>query len=120
MNAQQKLRGWPKKLNLYKFPNAKTGLSGITLREDVDLNDKIEQGHSFTDNCDTDFSKLHLNAKETAYLAVNFIKFIRLKKPKGVSRSPRQSENFHRSQLLQLESPLTSLATQSARPRRAR
>ena len=101
-----------------KFPNAKIRLSVITLREDVDVNDKInqtnvrklctEQGYSFIDNCNIDSSglnnsKLHLNAKGTSYLAVNFIKVIRHKKPKEISRLPRQSENFHRSQLLQLE-----------------
>ena len=59
-------------------------------------------------------SKLHLNAKGTAYLAVNFIKSIRQKKPKGIRRLPRQGENFHKSQLLQLGSLLIliSLATQ--------
>ena len=77
-----------------KFPDAKIGLSGITLGEDVDVNDKInqtnenvrklctEQGYSLIDCCNIgspglNNSKFHLNAKGTAYLAVNFIKFIR-------------------------------------------
>ena len=64
-----------------KFANAKIGLSRITLREDVNVNDKInqtnenvrqlctEQGYSFIDNCNIDSSglnnsKLHLNAKK--------------------------------------------------------
>ena len=117
-----------------QFPNAKIGLSGITLRQDVDVNDKInqtnenirnlctEQGYTFIDNGNIDpsglnNSKLHLNAKGTAYLAVNFIKFIRHKKPNGFSNSRRQSEIFHKSQLLQMGNLLTSLAIQPVRPR---
>ena len=117
-----------------KFPNAKIGLSGITLRQDVDVNDKInqtnenirnlctEQGYTFIDNGNIDpsglnNSKLNLNAKGTTYLAVNFIKFIRYKKLNGFSNSRRQSEIFHKSQLLQLGNLLTSLAIQPVRSR---
>ena len=117
-----------------KFPIAKIGLSGLTLRQDVDVNDKInqtnenirnlctEQGYTFIDNGNIDpsglnNSKLHLNAKGTAYLAVNLIKFIRHKKPNVFSNSRRQSKIFHKSQLLQLGNLLTSLAMQPVRPR---
>ena len=65
------------------------GISGLTIRKDYDLDEKlnqtnkdlrslcIRQGFTFIDNANINSSalnssKLHLNPKETAYLAVNF------------------------------------------------
>ncbi len=77
-----------------RFPCSQIGLSSITIRNDIDLstkvmdvNKKIEEfcnnmGFEFIDNQNIDNSclngsNLHLNSKGSAYLAVNFIKFIR-------------------------------------------
>ena len=80
-----------------KFPKSKVGISGLTIRKDCDLDEKlnqtnkdlrslcIRQGYTFIDiNANINFSalnssKLRLNPKGTAYLAVNFINFLRNK-----------------------------------------
>ena len=77
-----------------KFPNAKVGISGITIRNDIessgkmaDVNNKIKEmcirhNYTFIDlkningSC-LNGSKLHLNAKGSALLAVDFINFLR-------------------------------------------
>ena len=75
-----------------KFPQSKVEISGLTIRKDCDLDEKlnqtnkdlrslcIRQGYTFIDNANINSSalnssKLHLNPKGTAYFAVNFSKF---------------------------------------------
>ena len=77
-----------------KFPSSQIGLSSITNRNDIELSTKImdvnkkveefcdKRGFEFIDNQNIDNSclngsNMHLNSKGSAYLAVNFIKFIR-------------------------------------------
>ena len=77
-----------------KFPNAQIGVSTITCRKDLQLANKIEEvNNKIKDMCSRNGyntilhnninetclnnSKLHLNAKGTALLAVGFIKFLR-------------------------------------------
>ena len=78
-----------------KFPNSKIAVSGITHRSDIDVTTKYTQVNealkrsattlktfNFIDNSVIDQtglngSKLHLNAKGTALLATQFIKFLR-------------------------------------------
>ena len=91
-----------------KFGNAKIGISGITLREDIHLNDKIQEvnngikemckkcKYTFIDNSNIksnslNRSKLYLNTKGSALLASGFIKFLRGGRSFG---SPR-SNQFH-------------------------
>ena len=83
-----------------RFPDSRIGLSGITARYDIDVNTKILEVNSklkevctkhdidFIDNKNIDNSclngsQLHLNPKGSAYLAVNFIKFIRGNTPQS-------------------------------------
>ncbi len=77
-----------------KFPLAKVAISSIIVRDNKDVKEKLKttneylgqvcskQNFSFINNSNIDYtalnnSNLHLNSKGTAYLAVNFIKFIR-------------------------------------------
>jgi lysophospholipase L1-like esterase len=79
-----------------EFPTSRIGTSSIATREDCDLTDKtrktiensriaqtcFNQDYGFINNENIDRtalngSKIHLNAKGSAYLAANFIKFIR-------------------------------------------
>jgi hypothetical protein len=77
-----------------RFPGSRIALSSIIGRHDIDITSKIlevnkslkvlrtKHGYAFIDNQNIDKSclngsNLHLNAKGSAYLAVNFIKFIR-------------------------------------------
>ena len=60
-------------------------------------------------------SKIHLNAKGSAYLAVNFIKFIRegnktTTQTRTKQGNSRFGQDFQTSQLLKLGNFLTSLA----------
>jgi hypothetical protein len=103
-----------------QFPYSKIGLSGLTARRDVAMPEKIDEVNkelqhicmqldvSFIDNTTIDDtclngSKLHLNAKGSAILAVHFIKFL---KGGSASTSPskrRQNyEDFQRSAILKL------------------
>ena len=76
------------------FPNSLIGLSSITVRNDINVNTKVKEvnkeleklcekkGFKFIDNKNIDNSclngsNLHLNSKGSAFLATNFIKFIR-------------------------------------------
>ena len=101
-----------------QFPDSKIGLSGVTVRHDIAMLEKIKEvnkeiGHictkldvSFIDNsiindsC-LNNSKLHLNAKGSAILAVHFINFL---KGGNVSTLPRRQryENFQRSAMQKL------------------
>ena len=96
-----------------KFPDSKIGVSGITMRLDIEVGQNIKQvskkledlskNHnvSFIDNSNINNTclnggKLHLNPKGSAFLATNFIRF--LKGEQHVSpRRPRRSstEDFH-------------------------
>ena len=103
-----------------QFPYSKIGLSGLTARRDVAMSEKIDEVNkelqhicmqldvSFIDNTTIDDtclngSKLHLNAKGSAILAVHFIKFL---KGGSASTSPskrRQNyEDFQRSAIQKL------------------
>ena len=94
------------------FPHSKIGLSGMTVRHDIPMLEKIKEvnkeiGHictkldiSFIDNSTIDDSclnnsKLHLKAKDSAILAVHFINFL---KGGNVSILPRKQrhEDFQR------------------------
>jgi hypothetical protein len=96
-----------------KFPDSKIGVSGITMRQDIEVGQNIKQVNkkledlsknhnvSFIDNSNINNTclnggKLHLNPKGSAFLATNFIRF--LKGEQHVSpRRPRRSstEDFH-------------------------
>lgn len=108
-----------------KFKDSKIGISSLIHREDINVSPKIdavngklrelanEEDFDYIDNSQIDGSclngsKLHLNAKGSAYLACNFIKFIR---PKG--KVARQSMGFL-NPIHQLGKLLTQLATQQA------
>jgi hypothetical protein len=86
-----------------KFPNSRIGISSITLRQDLNLEEQIakvsdglqvfctKNEFNFIDNRNLDSSclngsLLHLNAKGSAYLAANFIKFLRGNMNKDATR----------------------------------
>lgn len=114
-----------------KFKDARIAISSIINRKDVDLESKIEetnkllkelclkQGYTFIDNDNLDAtclngSKLHLNAKGSALLAVHFIKFLR----KG--QNPRKSAGDFPKQLQQLGELLRVLMPQTTKKRTRR
>ena len=102
-----------------RFPNSKIGISGITMRQDVDLASKIfkvnEKIKSITPKYDVTFidnssldktslngSKLHLNAKGSAILASHFISFI--KGGQSLRHSPKRSRrDFQMDTMNQLQ-----------------
>ncbi len=120
-----------------KFPLAKVAISSIIVREDKDVKEKLKttneylgqvcskQNFSFINNSNIDYtalnnSNLHLNSKGTAYLAVNFIKFIRndtVRKQVDRRQSINDSsyQDFQPAQLLQLGNLLTTLALSDPR-----
>ena len=86
-----------------KLPNSSIGLSGIVYREDINVDSKhievnemvklmaednniIYIDNSVIDASALNGSKLHLNAKGSSLLAVQFIKFLR----SGVSQNSRR------------------------------
>ena len=90
------------------YPNAKTGVSGLTERNDVSIHDKLVEvnskikemcalnKYSFIHHVNIDRSclnksKIHLNAKGSALLAASFINFIRGRKQ---SSPINQSKNI--------------------------
>jgi hypothetical protein len=99
-----------------RFPGSKIGISSIPVRHDADLTDRIstvnkqlqelicvKNGFDFINNSNVDNtclngSQLHLNAKGSAFLATNFIKFLRGSNAnvKSSYRS-RRNENFRRT-----------------------
>ena len=110
-----------------KFPQSKVGISGLTIRKDCDLGEKlnqtnkdlrsfcIRQGHTFIDNANINSSalnssKLHQNPKGTAYLAVNFINFLRNRVYSKRRNKQLSKQDFQNAQLLQLGKYLTTLA----------
>ena len=87
----------------------------------------IRQGYTFIDNANINSSalnssKLRLNPKGTAYLAVNFINFLRNKVYSKRRSKQLSNQDFQNAQLLQLGNYLTTLAmtnpTQSMQTRR--
>ena len=116
------------------YQNARIGISSLTHREDInvsmkqsEVNNKLkEMAHrnnfDFIDNSHIDgsclnSSKLHLNAKGSAYLATSFIKFIR---PSGNGNSYRpRKPDFHISSIQQLGKILMELGshTPNGKPR---
>lgn len=103
-----------------QFPNSKIGLSGLTVRHDIELTEEIQEVNNelervctkldiaFVDNSTLDDtclngSKLHLNAKGSAILAVHFIQFLRGDRPTTSPRkkSPRR-EDFQKSAIQKL------------------
>ena len=115
-----------------KFPSSKIGVSGITTRQDIDVGKGINQLNriiedlskkhnvSFIDNGNINStclnnSRLHLNAKGSAFLATNFIRFLKGDQHMSIQRPRRSSaEDFHAiaNQLL-----MTLLAGTSRTPR---
>ncbi len=111
-------------------------ISSIIVRADKDVKEKLKttneylgqvcskQNFSFINNSNIDYtalnnSNLHLNSKGTAYLAVNFIKFIRndtVRKQVDRRQSINDSsyQDFQPAQLLQLGNLLTTLALSQA------
>jgi lysophospholipase L1-like esterase len=98
-----------------RFPGSKIGISSIAVRDDADLTDQIstvnkqlqelcvKNGFDFINNSSVDNtclngSQLHLNAKGFAFLATNFIKFLRRSNAnvKSSYRS-RRNEDFRRT-----------------------
>ena len=84
-----------------RFNGTRIGISSLIMREDIDVTAKIKEtnellkdlclkdGYTYTENGNIDAtclngSKLHLNSKGSALLAVHYIKFLR-------GRSPRTS-----------------------------
>ena len=116
------------------YQNARIGISSLTHREDInvsmkqsEVNNKLkEMAHrnnfDFIDNSHIDgsclnSSKLHLNAKGSAYLATSFIKLIR---PSGNGNSYRpRKPDFHISSIQQLGKILMELGshTPNGKPR---
>ncbi len=103
-----------------QFPYSKIGLSGITVRHDIVMSEKITKVNeeigqictklnaSFIDNSTIDHSclngsKLYLNAKGSAILAVHLIKFLKGGKA-STSTSPKKQryEDFQRSAIQKL------------------
>ena len=116
-----------------KFPNAKVGISGITIRNDIessakmaDVKNKIKEmciRHNYTfihhkninGSC-LNGSKLHLNAKGSALLAVDFINFLRGGKLSATYSRNRQYENFQIERTVrQLENILRTIARERTR-----
>ena len=94
------------------FPNAQIGVSNITERNDILVRDKIRDvnsaikemcvtnNYSFIhhDNIDESClnnSKLHLNTKGSALLAVDFINFLRGRKRLSHINQPKKSLKKH-------------------------
>lgn len=108
-----------------KFQTSKIGISSLTHREDIsvstklsEVNEKLKEmssrnGFHFIDNSHIDGSclngsKLHLNAKGSAYLATSFIKFLRPSANKA--RRPQGPQGFH-APLRQLGQLIMQLAS---------
>ena len=115
------------------FPNAEVGISGITIRNDIessakmaDVNNKIKEmctrhNYTFIDHKNINGSclnrsNLHLNAKGAALLAVDFINFLRGGKPSATYSRNRQYENFQMERKVrQLENILRTITGERTR-----
>lgn len=109
-----------------KFTDSKIGISSITARNDLDLkqcvtmvNEEVQRmcsrnGFDFIDNGNIDASclngsLLHLNAKGSAFLATNFIKFLRGSNPSApMNRQRKRNADFQTRRLYQ-DHPLEEL-----------
>jgi hypothetical protein len=113
-----------------KFVNAKIGVSSIIVRDDISVNDKIQEvnegikelcrnhNYSFIDNSNIKLnalngSKLHLNTRGSALLASRFIKFLRGELSPGPSNQLR-TENFRLKETLrQMQNLIRSISMQT-------
>ena len=94
-----------------KFPNANFGISGITIGTDIaspvkiaDVDNKIKEmcirpsytfiEHKNINGSCLNGSKLHLNAKGSALLAVDFINFLGGGRPLATNSRSHQYQNF--------------------------
>ncbi len=92
-----------------KFPNSSIGVSSLTYREDinvdvirVEVNDQLKRlahdnnfqliDNSVIDRTCLNNSNLHLNAKGTSLLAVQFIRFLRPSSSNGQFSKGRKSK----------------------------
>lgn len=116
------------------FPNSKIGISGITMRQDIESASKINEVNEkiktitpkydvkFIDNSSLDktslnVSKLHLNAKGSAILATHFIGFI--KGGRSPTHSPRRSrQDFQMGTMNQLQELLKLISCMNRLPTR--
>ena len=115
-----------------KFANAKIGVSSIIVRDDVSVNDKIQEvnegikescrnrNYSFIDNSNIKLnalngSKLHLNTRGSALLASRFIKFLRGELSPGPSNQYR-TENFRLKETLrQMQNLIRRISMQTSK-----
>lgn len=105
-----------------KFPNSRIGISGITYREDIQVDSKRNEinetvrlmaednnityiDNSVIDNSGLNGSRLHLNAKGSSLLAVQFIKFLR----SGSGKHTQTRKGFQISTIQQLGKLLMEL-----------
>ena len=105
-----------------KFPNSSIGLSGIVYREDINVDAKrievnervkltaVDNNFTYIDNSVIDASalngsRLHLNAKGSSLLAVQFIKFLR----SGSGKYNQSLKGFQSSAIQQLVKLLMEL-----------
>ena len=117
-----------------QFPYSKIGLSGLTVRHDIDVSKKIVDVNkglglicaklniSFIDNSTIDDtclnrSRLHLNEKDSAILAVHFITFLRGHRASLTPRKQRH-EDFQQSAIQKLGELLKMIATPDKNVRR--
>ena len=107
-----------------KFPNSRIGISGIIYREDINVDSKRNEINemvklmaednniTYIDNSVIDSSgligsRLHLNAKGSSLLAVQFIKFLR----SGSDRYNQTCKDFQTSAIEQLGKLLMELGS---------
>ena len=117
-----------------QFPYSKIGLSGLTVRHDIDVSKKIVDVNkelglictklniSFIDNSTIDDtclnkSRLHLNEKGSAILAVHFITFLRGDRASLTPKKQRH-EDFQQSAIQKLGELLKMIATPDKNVRR--
>ena len=118
-----------------KFPNSSIGLSGIVYREDINVDAKrievnervkltaVDDNFTYIDNSVIDASalngsRLHLNAKGSSLLAVQFIKFLRSGSKYNQSLKGFQSSAIQ--QLVKLLMELGNLPSPARNRRRPR
>ncbi len=109
-----------------KFVNAKIGVSSIIVRDDISVNDKIQEvnegikelcrnrNYSFIDNSNIKLNALsYSNTRGSALLASRFIKFLRGELSPGPSNQLR-TENFRLKETLrQMQNLIRSISTQT-------
>ena len=87
------------------FTNVKIGVSGIIVRDDISVKDKIEEVNGIKELCRKrkyifiDNSNIQLNARNSALLASGFIEFLRGDNPIRPFNQ-RRSENFQLTKTL--------------------